>query len=813
MWTFLVRFILRNRLGNLIVILLLTGFMAFQASRVQMSYEFVEMLPKSDSTYITYHKFKEQFGEDGSVMFIGIQDSNIFRLDHFNDWYDLTYKLKEIEGVTEVLSYGRIFHLVKNDSTRKFDFKPLISEKPSTQEETDSIGRLIFSLPFYDGLLFNKETMVSMLAITLDKTLVNSGKRFRLMDAIKAEVEVFAQKHDVKTHYSGLPYIRTVTSKKIKDELLFFTFLSLLVAMIILFFYFRSFKSVLFPLIIVVIGAIWVLGTISLLGFKITVLTGIIPPLIIIIGIENCIFLLNKYHYEYRKHGNKIKALSQIVQRVGFATLLTNATGAVGFATFIITGNPMLYEFGIVASINIMILYVFSLFLVPIFFSYLKPPGEKQTRHLDVKWVGGFVEFLVRSVQKRKPVIYILAVVFVGTGIFGMTKLTTTGNIVDDISKKDKLYVDLLFFEEHFNGVMPLEISIDTRRSKGVMNLAVLRRINRLQDSIAKYPELSKPLSVVEVVKFAKQAFYAGDESMYGMPNNNELVFMTDYIPQYQGGKKTILDNFVDSSLRITRISVQMANIGTREIQRINDELRPKIDTIFNPANYDVEVTGTSVVFLKGTDYLVKNLRTALIFAVVIIAFLMALIFTSARMVIISIIPNLIPQIMTAGMMGFLEISIKPSTILIFSIALGISVDNAILFLSRYRYELRNKHWNIQQCVIAALRETGFSMVYSSSVLFIGFGIFVFSTFGGTQAMGYLISFTLFIAMLCNLFLLPSLLLSFGRKATTKAFEEPVLHILEEEEDDDENITVVSSDAAAGPGDDTEQINKPDSEQ
>lgn len=784
MWSFLVRFILRNRLTNLIVILLLTGFMGYQASKVQMSYEFASMLPASDSTRIKYDQFRQQYGEDGSVMFVGIQDPKLFQLKEFNDFYDMTQDLRKIEGVKEVLSIGRIFQLIKNDSTHKFDFVPVIAEKPRSQAELDSLKQIIYSYPFYNGLLLNTETDVSMLMLTLDKELVNSNARFKLINGIKTRVEQFTTAHNIEVHYSGLPYIRTVTSKMVQNELLWFTLAALLVAALVLLFYFRSLKSVVFPLIIVLFGAVWVLGTVSLLGFKISILTGVIPPLIIIIGIENCIFLLNKYHFEYRNHGNKVKALSRIVQRVGFATLLTNATTAVGFATFMVTGNRLLFEFGLVASINILILYLLSLFLIPIFFSYLDPPAEKQTRHLENRSVHKIVEFIVRLVQHRRAVIYGVAIVAVGLGIWGMTLLKSTGRIVDDISHKDKLYKDLMFFEQHFKGVLPFEISIDTKKKKGVMSLGTLKRIDRLQDTLATYPEFSKPLSVAEVVKFAKQAFYNGDETMYSMPNNNELVFMVDYLPEFKKDKKTILNNFVDTTLSKTRISVQMANIGTQEIKVILEDLQPKVDSIFKPDRYDVEITGTSVVSLKGNDYLVGNLQTSLIFAVIIIALLMALLFTSAKMVVLSIIPNLIPLLMTAGMMGFLGISIKPSTIIIFSVALGIAVDNAILFLSRYRHELRSHNGHYTESVELALRETAYSMVYSSSVLFLGFSIFIFSSFGGTQAMGYLISFTLLVAMMCNLFLLPSLIVAFGRRGTTKAFEKPILPILDEEEED-----------------------------
>ena len=785
MWTYLVRIILRNRLGNLIIIALITAFMAYKCFDVQLSYEMAKMLPDSDSTSIEYNNFREKFGEDGSVLFVAIQDDKLFNLDEFNDWYDLTYRIKDIDGVEEVISIAKIYSLTKNDSLKKFDLNPIITEKPKTQKELDSLKNLIYSLQFYDGLLYNKKSNVTLMAITLDKDKLNTKSRVELIYDIKNTVDEFGKKYNIDIHYSGLPYIRTITTKKVEDELKFFVYMALLIASIILFIFFRSFKAVLFTMIIVGISVIWVLGTISLLDYKITILTGILPPLLIVIVVENCIFLLNKYHNEYKSHGNKVKALSRVVQRIGNANLLTNATTAAGFAAFIVTGNKILVEFGIVASINILIAFFLTLFLIPIFFSYLPPPKKRHIKHLEKSLVGKIIERVVYIVQNYRTIIYIIAAIIITIGIIGITRLKTTGNIVDDIPHKDPLYVDLMFLEKHFNGVMPLEITIDTKKKRGVMKLSTIKKIDKLQEVLASYPELSKPLSIAEVIKFSKQAFYNGNEKMYSLPNNQEKNFILSYIPKLESRKKTILNSFIDTNLQVTRISVQMANIGTKDIKRIKDELKPKIDSIFPPSRYDVIITGTSVVFLKGSNYLVKNLMTSLLLALIVISLLMALLFTSARMIGISLIPNLIPQIMTAGMMGFLAISIKPSTILIFSIALGISVDNAIHFLSRYRLQLKLNNWNIKESAIAALRETGYSMIYSSVVLFFGFGIFTLSSFGGTEAMGYLIAFTLVIALLSNLFILPSLILTLDKRITTKRFKEPLLEIFDEEEDID----------------------------
>ncbi len=540
MWIFLVRHILRYRLMNLIIIALLTGIIGYFAFKVQVSYDAASLLPAHDSASIIYSDFKDRFGKDGSVMFIGIQDKNIFDLDKFGKLYDLTSEIKAIDGVEEVVSLGRIFNLVRNDSIKKFDFKPVSQSRPTTQQECDSIRSVIYSLKMYDGLLYNKETNVSLMMITLEESKLKTKERINLIQDIKAKVEQFSQQTGIGVHYSGLPYIRIITAKKLEDELLFFVVLAMLITSVILLIFFRSLKAVFFPMLIVMISVLWVLGTMSILGYKITLLTSVFPPLLIVIVVENCIFLLNKYYDEYRSHGNKVKSLSRVVQRIGNANLLTNATTAAGFAAFIVTGNKLLVEFGVIASINILVAYVLTLFLIPIFFSYLPPPKKRHTKHLDQSNVSRLIGKVVNVVLTRRNPIYIILAVLLIISVFGITKLETTGKIVDDIPKKDVMYKDLMFIEKNFNGVMPFEISIDTKKKKGVQKLSTIKKIEQLEQVLSTYPELSKSISIAEVLKFSKQAFYRGNESMYSLPNDQEKNFILRYIPGQEGNKRTV---------------------------------------------------------------------------------------------------------------------------------------------------------------------------------------------------------------------------------------------------------------------------------
>lgn len=796
MFTKISRIILRNRTLLIVLISVFTIFMVYKAFNVKLSYDNSSLLSDKDSVMVEYQKFKKQYGEDGNVLMIGIKDAEIFQLNHFNGWFDLGNSIREIEGVQEVISMTRGINLVKNDSTHQFDYSPLVKQRPSTQSEVDSLRNTILGLKFYEGMLHNPKTYASLMAITLDKSKLNDRTRIALVANIVKAAEAFRQQNNVEIHYSGMPYIRTITMQKIKHELFLFILMSIAIAAAIMLLFFKSMKVVLSSLLIVAISIIWVMGSIVLFNFKITILTGVIPSLIVIIAIENCIYILNKYHWEYRNHGNKIKALIRVVQRIGFASLMTNAATALGFAAFIVIPNQLLREFGIITALNIMLEYLLCIVLLPIIFSFIDPPTAKHVKHLDSNFFGAIIRKIIYMISFRRNLIYGIAGGLVLIGFLGISMMKTSGKIVDDFQKDDPIYIDLKFFENNFGGVMPFEISIDTKKKNGVFVGATLDKINELQKMINSYPEFSKPLSIAELFKFSKQAYFGGDSSMYTMPNNVEKGFIMGYLPKNQKGKNNnLLFSYLDSTKRYTRVSFQMADIGTRHMDSLMAKIHPQIDSIFSPAKYNISVTGNSVVYARGTNFLIHNLFESVLIAIALISLLMALLFSSFRMILVSMIPNIIPLLITAAIMGFAGIPIKPSTIIVFSIALGISVDNAIQYLSRYRHELKVTKGNIKESAISALNEAGFSMIYTSIVLVLGFSVFIISGFGGTQALGILISTTLLIAMFFNIMVLPSLLLTLDKRLTSKSFTEPIVEIYDDEdlnENEEEDLDIVN---------------------
>ena len=604
-----------------------------------------------------------------------------------------------------------------------------------------------------------------------------------LINNIKKAGDEYSSRSNNELHYSGLPYIRVTTAEMIKKELNMFIFLALGVTAVIMFLFFRSFKVVMFSILVVGIAVIWALGTQALFGYKITILTGMIPPLIIVIGIPNSVFLLNKYHQEYKKHGNKIKALQRVICKIGNATFLTNLTTASGFATFIFTSSKILVEFGIIAAINIIGVFILSLLLIPIIFSFLSEPKERHLNHLENKAVNKIVDKLVHISLNHRTKVYIIGGVMLVLGFIGISLIKTTGFMLDDIPHEDPLYIDLKYFEENFDGLMPLEIMIDTQKPNGVLKSSNLKKMDKFHEELSSHPEISKAISLSEVVKFARQGFYNGNKKYFGIPSNQERNFLLSYVANSKGDQQQIISTFIDSTKAKTRLSFRLKDIGTTRMTELYDHVVKSLGEYFPDEKYYTSVTGASVLFFKGTKYLIHNLFVSLFLAIILIASFMAWMFSSKRMVLVSLIPNLIPLIMTAALMGYFSIPIKPSTILVFSIAFGISVDDTIHYLAKYRQELSETNWSIKAAVVLALKETGVSMIYTSIILFFGFGIFGFSEFGGTVALGVLVAVTLLIALFSNLILLPSILLTLEKLITNKSFKEPLLHIYNEDED------------------------------
>lgn len=788
-WEFVARVILRNRVVLLLGVLAITLVFALQWKNVRFTKTEANLIPADDKVNVDYDKFLSNFGEEGNLIVIATKDAKLFTPKVFAAWSQMMKNIKSDKEVSLVISVDNLQKLVKNDSLENFQLKPFVNpEKINDQKYLTSLKNDFFTnFPFYEGLLFNKQTQAVRSAIYIDKKIVNTTARKEyILNKFIPEIDKFYKETGIKPHVSGMPYIRTLNAKTIIDEIGLFIGAALLITSLIFFYFFRSFRATMVSMIVVIIGVMWSFGIMGAMGYEITVLTALVPTLVIVIGIPNCIFFINKYHQEYHKHSNKAKSLQRVITKTGTATLMTNITTAVGFATFIITNNVLLKEFGVVTTLNILAIYLLSLLIIPIFFSYIPPPNARHLGHLERESLTTFFKWIIRTVKFNRVGVYVTAVVLLVFGIIGIYEIKMSGSIIEDMPKKTEFFDDIRFFEKEFNGVMPLEIMIDTKKKNGAMKLTNLRRMEELEETITEIPELSKPLSIVNVAKSFKQAYYNGNPEFYEIPSSQEETFLLPYIKNsLKNSKDNQLKSYLSNDGSIARMTTFIKDENGEKMEDVEAQLRRKVNKLFPEPKYDVVITGKASVFQKGTKYLLDNLLSSLLFAFALTGGLVAIMFRSFKMVLVAIIPNLLPLIMTAGIMGFLGIPLKPSTLLVFGIAFGLSVDDTLRFLAQYRLELARNDWKIKKSVFATFNDAGISMFYTSLVLFFGFSVFMLSSFGGTVALGGLVSITLCFGMLSNLVLLPSLVLTLNKTlANEQEFLEPTIDILEHSDED-----------------------------
>ena len=768
-WDIFARLILRNRIFFLVFIFISTLLLSTQWKNLKFSYSEANLMPKDHPFNLAYDNFINVFGEEGNLLIIAVKDSSLFKKNNFNSWIELSQSFKNKKEVNNVIHVGNIPVISKDKIKKEFTTDSIINNSFKSDYKVQEFKNILFQdFPFYENILFNKKSETIQTAIYLDKKVVNNIERIEFIneDFIPL-IEEFEKVTNLDVKISGMPYIRTMNAQNIMDEIGKFVVIAIIVTIFIFFFFFRSYRATLITLSVVVTGVMWALGILGFLEFEITVLTALIPPLIIVIGVPNCIFLINKYQHEVKKHGNQARSLQRVISKIGNATLMTNITTACGFATFILTDSQILKEFGTVASINIMVIFILSILLIPIIYSFLPLPKKKHLNHLNNDWLNTFVGFLSNTVKKKRILVFIISILCLCISIIGINKIEISGNLIEDMPKKSGFVKDIKFFEKEFKGILPLEIMIDSRRKNGMIRLGNVKRMNDFHEHILRIPELSSPISIVNLSKFIKQSFYNGNPEYFQLPSSQENTFISTYV---KNSDLNIGENnsYINENGQIARITTMIGEIDTERMEGIEASLIKGIELYFPSERFDVTLTGKTLGYLKGTKFLIKNLLISLFLAILLISLMITYLFRSYKMVIISLVPNILPLLFTAGVMGFFNIPIKPSTILVFSIAFGISVDDTIHFLVKYRQELIANNWKIRKSVFASLRETGISMFYTSIVLYFGFSVFMTSSYGGTIALGGLVSTTLLFAMLANLVLLPSLLISLEKSISNK---------------------------------------------
>ena len=783
MWEKLARFLRRNRRAVLIFWVLYVLVMGYMGRNVEVSYHFARMLPETDSVYTEFVALNEQFEQgSGGVVFLAAHDRAMFTPYILNSWIEMAKNIEATPDVVNVLSWHNAVELTLGpDSTDRFVADPICDGRINSRDEAQQLKATLNELPVYHGLMNSHDGNTQLMAVQITDTANYSKLFFPMIDRITNEAKKFERRTGIDVQISGVPYLRMINARSIKSEINLFLGLTGIVTLLIMFAMMRSTRAALIALAVVGVGVVGSFGVLGGLGYKLTLFSALIPPLLIVIAVPNCIFFINKYHQEFALHKDVDEAVAFTVKKIGGVALLTNLTTALGFSTFILTSSDALVHFGIAATINIIMVFVLSISILPVLYSWLPAPRPQHYKHLDQKWLSNGVLWLERVAQYHRRWVYLGSVLLAVIGGLGMLRMQTTGNITTDIDPSDPLVTQMKFFEQELGGVIPLEVIVNTRESGGINSSSVLRQVEEFQRSLDTLPNMSRSISVVDFLKFSRQAFYGGMPEFYELPSAAERRQIAALLPSgAASANQALTSGLIDKDNQRLRVTVQVQDLPRPEMIEVVKAIQHNADAVFDREQVDVSFSGAGLIFLRSTEFLIDNLMMSLVLAVVVISILMAGLFRSWRMMVVAILPNLLPLIMTAGIMGWFGIPVKPSTVLIFSIAFGISVDDTLHLLSRYRQELHINGGRIADAALKAIHETGVSMFYTSVVLFAGFMIFLASNFGGTQALGLLVSLTLGFAMFSNLILLPSLLMSLDKVMSAKEQEVSLAELSED---------------------------------
>ncbi|MFN3951053.1 MAG: efflux RND transporter permease subunit [Thermaurantimonas sp.] len=785
MWDRLAVWIIRQPVLMSVLLTCSLSFALYKADDVGMSYQFSRLLPASDTVHLQYAWFKQNFSQASNTIVIATETDNLHTDLFVKNWSELASSIRKIQGVEHVFTFLDAINIVKNTETGRFEFHRVFDRDDNISNWTHILND---SIPFYRGLFSDQDFTTTVAYIQIDPTRLYNAEIIPIIQNIVSAVREYEHATQSSVRISGIPYLRMGNVTQLKSEIYLFVLLATGVTALLFYLFLKSVKATMISLAIVAVGVIWSLALMALFGFEITLLTSLIPPLVIVIGIPNCIFLINKFHYEYKNHKNKALALQRTISKIGNAIFFSNLTTALGFFALTFTRSETLVEFGLVASLSIVVIFVHSMIIFTLYYLYAPIPKERHMKHFDRRWLLKWTILLQTVVFNHRTAVYIASVVLLVVSVAGLLRIETSGRITDDLNRKSKTYSDLKFIEEKLSGIEPVEIIIDTKKNLSAKQQSTFQLLAEIQDSLKNYG-IQRSLSIADAASYATQAFYNGHHEYYRIPTRQEIRFMTRFIKNSELQNSQIIGALYDSTERFVRINFQTKDLTTLEMKDLKQRLTSMLTHVLADRGYSGFITGAGVLFLEGTRYLVKNLVQSLTIAILLITALMMYLFRSWKMVVISLITNLIPLLCTAGVMGFSGIPLKPSTLLVFGIAFGISVDDTIHFLAKYRQELQKSSWNITESIRAALNETGVSMFYTSIILFSGFIIFTFSSFGGTVALGLLVSLTLLVAMIANLFLLPSFALSLHKYLADEDFENPPLNMVDP---DDEDLTEVS---------------------
>ncbi|MEO1055233.1 MAG: MMPL family transporter [Bacteroidota bacterium] len=741
--------------ASLAFVILGTLFLAFFLKDVKFNYEFESFFPTDDTDLDFYLAYRETFENDNDYLLLGIEHQpSVFDSAFLNRVDQVADGLKELNLVSSVFSLLDVKYPVIS-AAGYFEIPALHTDAPE-KYKIDSTK--IFRNESLVGNAISKDGRHLALLIKHKQQITKPEA-----DSLVVQITDLMHQHGFDDYrLAGKAKAQGIYINKMQEELTIFLSISIVLVTIFLTLAYRTWWGVIVPLVVVLLSVIWIIAIMGLLGKSLDILMILLPTIMFVVGMSDVIHILTKYIEELRLGVNKIRALRLTLKEVGLATFLTSLTTSVGFVTLITASISPIREFGIYTAIGVFTAYVVAFTLLPPILLFLKKPKISDQKVYKKRWIN----FLGQSflwVLKNGKAVMVFSLIITTLSIIGIYRIEINTYLIEDIPNNDPLKEDFSFFDEQFGGSRPFELSVQVRdTSRTVYDLAVLKEIDKVENYLTEEYGVRNIASPVLIAKSLNKAVNGGLEKAFELPQNErDLKKVKRYIRRIQRSNQGA--SLTDQKARQARISGKMADIGSAITLQRTQEFYQFVHQHIDKNLISCRITGTSNLIDKNNLYLTANMLEGLGIAFGVIAIIVGILFKSIRMIFITLIPNIIPLLIVAAIMGYFGITLKLSTSIIFTIAFGIAVDDTIHFTSKLKIELQ-KGRSLLYAIKRTYISTGKAIIITTAILSGGFLTLVLSSFGGTFYTGLLVSLTLVFAVLIDLTLLPVMVYLFYKR-------------------------------------------------
>lgn len=721
----------------------------YPALSIRTDFNLENFFPKHDPTIKDYEYLEQEFGRDDNIIMVGFKDDSLLSPSVLTDLRSIVDSVETIPLVTEVRSLWSAEN-IQGDGAR-LEFDPYLRDANLGTVSTDSLRNELTSDSFVEGFLVNDKATVTAFYLEITDDQNNFETRRQIIQRLNDTLNQYRHKYDFKL--SGIPYYRNQYINYLNDEIAFYITLSSLLIVLLLWVLYRSTLGVLFPMMIVWLTILFTLAIMQLTGGYFEVMSSTIAPILLCVGIADSIHMISKYD-DARVDGlNKRQSITEMLLTLGSATFLTSITTAIGFGTLMTSNIVPMKRFGIYTAVGVMVAFTITITFLP---SVLSITGDRKIFRDKSAYLFDFFRTLLQKISRFNQRNY--KKIVVGTLLFtlvlgsGMLILKVNGKVFDELGPSTQPIKDAEFISQNLTPPFPMEFVINTGSENEIMEPEFLQKVEELTRHLEQYPEVDRVISINTLLKEVHQAMAPEQYKDQPLPQDEQLI--AQYILLLEFNESDILPRFSDFSYQRIRIATNVYDVGSYQINKLQESLQSYLEENFPDS--EVTLTGSTILSADLNGKIVNSLFKSILLAFALISIIMAVLFRNVRMVLISLIPNILPLLMVAGFMGFTGIDIKASTAVIFTIAFGIAVDDSIHYLARVRVEMKRGR-SLSKALHYTTVKTGKAIIVTSVILMVGFGSLLTSVFISTVYMGLLVGLTVLTALLCDLFLLPSL--------------------------------------------------------